>query len=160
MSRKLHVALVVTSGGRPDLAIDSLWRAAQAAVPGDTELSGTAVFASPSATPAETKGSLTVRALKVPAGGRASSAAAALAAKGGPAGVVGRLLEYNLASHRVVRALRKDKALTAALCSADIVVSADPQADWAVWTLRNKTAAPLIHGPFAMANALSGMARA
>ncbi len=160
MSKTFHVALVVSSEGRPDLAIDSLWRAARAAVPADVELSGTAVVSSPSSAPAKAEGALTVRALKVPAGGRASRAAAALSAKGGTAGVVGRLLEYNLASHRVVRALRKDKTLAAALCSADIVVSADPQSDWAVWTLRNKTDAPLIHGPFAMANALSAMARA
>lgn len=160
MTSRIHLALVVAGESRPETAIESLWSSARAAVPAQVELTCTAFVATASELASATTGALTVSPLNVSTGGAASRAAAALSAKGGPAGVAGRLLEYNLASHRVVWALRKDKALTTALCSADIVVSADPQADWAVWSLRNKTAAPLIHGPFAMANALSEMARA
>lgn len=102
---------------------------------------------------------LNVMPLEVPELGPAARALASLARKPGPLGVVGRLGDHNMSSHRIARALARNTALTQTLCAADIVVSADPQADWAVWQLRNETGAPLIHGPFAMANALSEMAR-
>ncbi len=160
MSKTLHVAFVIGNEDRPELAIASLWRSARSAVPEGIELSGTAVFAVSNDVPVESQDGLTIRALQIPAGGRSAGAVAALGAQAGPLGVAGRLLEYNVSSHRLVRALRRDKVLMPALCAADIVVSADPHADWAVWALRKKTAAPLVHGPYAMANALSEMARA
>lgn len=160
MSKQLQVAILVAGQDRADLSIEDLWRAAQAAVPSHVELSGTAAYAAqPGAGVLAGLAGLDVLALEIAPEGPAGRVARTLAAKQGPVGVLGRLISHNLSSQRVARALAKNKALTSTFYAADMVVSADPLADWAVWSLRKKTAAPLIHGPFAMANALSEMAQ-
>ena len=160
MSTTIRVAMLVAGPDRADLAIGDLWRTAQSAVPDHVQLTGTALYATATGQAAPAKlPDLDVRALEVASDGPVARAAAAIAAKPGPLGVIARLVNYNLTSHRIARALARDTAMAATLAAADIIVSADPEADWAVWNLRNKTAAPLIHGPFAMANALSEMAR-
>lgn len=160
MSGQLHVAMLVGGKERADLSIEDLWRAARAAVPTHVELTGTAVYvAQPGAAVLAGLAGLDVLPLEIALEGPAGRIAGTLAAKTGPVGVIGRLASHNLSSQRVARALAKNKALTSVFCTADMVVSADPLADWAVWSLRKKTPAPLIHGPFAMANALSEMVR-
>lgn len=160
MSTTIRVAMLVAGRDGADLAIGDLWRTAQSAVPENVQLTGTALYATATGQAALANlQDLDVRALEVPSGGPVTRSVAALAAKPGPMGVIARLVNYNLASHRIARALAKDTALAAIFAAADIIVSADPEADWAVWNLRKKTAAPLIHGPFAMANVLSEMAR-
>lgn len=160
MSKAIHLAILVAGMDRADLAIEDFWRTAQAAVPVDVQLTCTAAHAAlPGDVTVGSQPDLDVMRLAVPEHGPAARAMASLAQKNGPVGVIGRLGEHNVSSHRIARALAANAALTQTLCAADIVVSADPQADWAVWKLRNKTGAPLIHGPFAMANALSRMAR-
>ena len=160
MSQTIHVAMLVAGRDSADLAIGDLWRTAQSAVPDHVQLTGTALYAAaPGQAALANLPELEIRALEVPNGGPATRAASAIAAKPGPMGVIARLVYYNLSSHRVARALASDTAMAAIFAAADIIVSADPEADWAVWNLRKKTAAPLIHGPFAMANVLSEMAR-
>ncbi|MCQ9163017.1 hypothetical protein [Arthrobacter sp. STN4] len=97
--------------------------------------------------------------LGVPAAGRLGALVESLAARPGPLGIAARLAKYNLASRRVARALKANRELTNIFCRADVIVSADPEADRAVWKLRRRTDARLMHGPFAMANALSEAAR-
>lgn len=160
MSKAINLAILVAGMDRADLAIEDFWRTAQAAVPAHVQLTCTAVHATlPGGGAMAGQPALNVMPLEVPELGPAARALASLARKPGPLGVVGRLGDHNMSSHRIARALARNTALTQTLCAADIVVSADPQADWAVWQLRNETGAPLIHGPFAMANALSEMAR-
>lgn len=160
MSRKIDVAILVANKERADLAIAELWRTARSAVPSDVALTGVAVYVAMPAGPAQPgEESPALELLQLPDDGPVLRLVGQMAAKGGAAGVLGRLVQHNLLSHRVVRALAKNKELTEVFCAADMVVSADPLADWALWSLRKKTSAPLIHGPFAMANALTEMAR-
>lgn len=159
MSKAIHLALLVAGMDRPDLTIENFWRTAQAAVPAHVQLSCTAVHAAlPGGEKIEGQPALDVIPLEVPGQGPATRAISSLAEQKGLVGVVGRLGDYNISSYRIARAMAKSKILTDAFYSADIIVAADPQADWAVWNLRNGTGAPLIHGPFAMANVLSEMA--
>lgn len=160
MSTGIHLALLVAGQDRADLAIEDLWRTAQSAVPDHIQLTGTALYvALPGQAALENLSELDVIPLEVTSGGHAARAVATFSGKAGPLGIIGRLVNYNLSSHRIARALAKNTFLTEILAGADIVVSADPEADWAIWKLRKKTVAPLIHGPFAMANVLSEMAR-
>ncbi|MGP9502578.1 hypothetical protein ACT3TS_10235 [Specibacter sp. AOP5-B1-6] len=160
MSKTIHVAMLVAGKDRADLAIQDLWRTAQLAVPAHVRLTGTAVYvAGPGEPVLAGQLGLDVVQLEIRGESFAGRAALALATRPGPLGVVGRLLDYNLASRRPARAMARNQALTERLCASDIVVSADQRADRALWKLRNKTAASLIHGPFAMANVLSAMAR-
>ncbi|MBP2413764.1 hypothetical protein JOF48_002563 [Arthrobacter stackebrandtii] len=161
MSKAIHLAILVADMDRADLAIEDFWRTARSAVPSDVQLSCTAVHAAiPGDSAIAGHPALKIVPLTVPDHGPAARTFTSIARGKGPVGVIGRLGAYNISAHRIARALARNRALTETLCAADIVVSADPHADWAVWNLRNKTAAPLIHGPFAMANALSEMARA
>ncbi|MDO5751479.1 hypothetical protein, partial [Arthrobacter sp.] len=75
-------------------------------------------------------------------------------------GILARLLRYNVDSRRIARAFEADKILRAEVCGVDIIVAADPEADRALWNMRRKTGAQLLHGPFAMTNALAALARA
>lgn len=160
MSKQIRLAILAANKERADLAIDDLWRTARSAVPSDVQLTGMAVYvANPAGSVASGDGRPDMELLALPDEGLLLRLAGRLAAMGGAPGVLGRLLQHNLLSHRVVRALAKNKELTGRFCAADMVVSADPLADWALWSLRKKTSAPLIHGPFAMANALTEMAR-
>lgn len=160
MSKKIKLAILVANKERADLAIDDLWRTARSAVPVEVQLTGKAVYvAMPAGSVPSGDAFPDMELLALPDEGPLLRLVGQLAAKGGAPGVLGRLIQHNLLSHRVARALTKDKKLTEEFCAADMVVSADPLADWALWSLRKKTSAPLIHGPFAMANALTEMAR-
>lgn len=161
MSKGIHLALLLAGMDRPDLAIEDFWRTAQAAVAPGTPISCTAVHAVlPGAAGLAGSPGIEIVPLLVAGSGRIGLAVDSLATKQGPVGVVGRLGKYNQSAHRVAHAMAKNKDLTRAFCAADLIVSADPEADWAIWNLRKKTAAPLIHGPFAMANALSELVHA
>jgi hypothetical protein len=143
------------------MAIDELWRRAQSAVANhDVPVHCVAGYARPpQAAGTVCHGNVDVVGLEISAPGRFGALVDSLAAKPGPLGIAGRLVKYNLASRRVARALKKDHQLMNIFCQADVIVSADPEADRAVWMLRRRTSARLMHGPFAMANALSQAAR-
>lgn len=161
MKAPIQLAILVGRGERPDMAIDELWRRAQSAVADhDASIQCVAGYVQlPRAAEAPSHGEVDVVRLLLPAEGRVDGLVNSLAARPGPLGIVGRLAKYNLASRRVARALKADRRLTDVFCAADVIVSADPEADRAVWMLRRRTGAHLMHGPFAMANALSGVAR-
>ena len=161
MSKAIHLAILVAGQDRAALAIEELWRTAKSALPADVELKATVAYASEERELTVTDDpALEVLPLRMPPSGKATQFADSIAASKGPVGVMGRLLAYNLSAQRVARALSKNAVLAQTFRTADVVVSADPQADLAVWKLRRKTAAPLVHGPNAMVNALLELARA
>ncbi|WP_207346225.1 hypothetical protein [Arthrobacter sp. E3] len=161
MKESIQLAILLGRGERADVAIDELWRNAQSAVAQwNVPVVCVAGYAQlPHANETLSHNSVKVVGLKIPAAGRLGVLVDTLAAKHGPVGIVGRLVQYNLASRRVARALNADGKLTDAFCNADVIVAADPEADRAVWGLRGKTEARLMHGPFAMANALTEVAK-
>lgn len=161
MNEPINLAILLGRSERPDMAIDELWRRAQSAVAEyGVPIRCVAVYPHP---PHETARpnirDVDVVELKVAALGRIGKLMSSLAVKPGLLGIVGRLAKYNLASRRVARALEADRRLIDIFCRADVIVSADPEADRAVWLLRQRTNARLMHGPFAMANALSEVAK-
>lgn len=156
MKETIQLAILLGRGERADMAIDELWRSAQAAVAEyDVPVLCVAGYAQLAhETETLSHANVEVVGLKVPAAGRLGALVDSVASKPGPLGIIGRLAKYNLASRRVARALKADGMLTKLFCNADVIVAADPEADRAVWGLRGKTDARLMHGPFAMANAL------
>lgn len=157
MTKPIQLALLLGPSERPDMAIDELWRRAQSALADhDVPVHCVAAYArSPRSEGTVRHGDVDVVELAVGAPGKLGALVDSLAAKPGPLGIAGRLAKYNLASRRIARALNANRQLADTVCRADIVVSADPEADRAVWMLRRRTNARLLHGPFAMANALS-----
>lgn len=158
----IQLAILLGRSERPDMAIDELWRRAQSAVAEhDVRVHCVAAYARlPQAADTVSHGEIDVVGLEVAAPGRFGIVVDSLAAKPGPLGIAGRLAKYNLASRRIARALKTDSQLTGVFRQADVIVAADPEADRAVWMLRRRTSARLMHGPFAMANALSEAAKA
>lgn len=161
MKESIQLAILLGRGERADMAIDDLWRSAATAVAEyDVPVLCVAGYAQlPHDLKALSHTHVEVVGLKIPATGRLGAVVDSLASKQGALGILGRLGKYNLASRRVTRALKADNRLTELFCNADVIVAADPEADRAVWGLRGKTNARLMHGPFAMANALSEAAK-
>ena len=161
MKESIQLAILLGRGERADMAIAELWRSAQTAVAEyDVPVlcvAGYAQLAHEADTLSHTD--VEVVGLKVPPAGRLGALVDSLASKQGPLGIMGRLAKYNLASRRVAHALKANSRLMDRFCNADVIVAADPEADRAVWGLRGKTDARLMHGPFAMANALSEAAK-
>jgi hypothetical protein len=143
------------------MAIDELWRRAQAAVAEhEVPVRCVAGYARlPQAANTVRHSAVDVVALNLGASGRFGVLVDSLAARPGPWGIAGRLAKHNRASRRVARALKNDHQLMSIFCQADVIVSADPEADRAVWMLRRRTNARLMHGPFAMANAIAQAAQ-
>lgn len=162
MKKPIQLAILLGPCERPDMAIDELWRGAQSAMAdNDVPVHCVAGYARlPQSVETVSHGDIDVVELEVSAPGRVGALVDSLAAKPGPVGIAGRLAKHNLASRRIARALKTDRQLVDIFCRADVIVSADPEADRAVWILRRRTNARLLHGPFAMANALSEAARA
>ncbi|WP_287928688.1 hypothetical protein [Arthrobacter sp.] len=161
MKEPLQLAILLGRGERADMAIDELWRRAQSAVAEyGIPVHCVAGYAQlPQTSETVSHAFVDVVGLVVPPPGRVGNLVTSAATKPGPLGVVGRLAKYNLTSRRVARALKADPQLTDIFFHADVIVSADPEADRAVWMLRRRTSARLMHGPFAMANALSELAK-
>ncbi|MDJ0316462.1 hypothetical protein [Arthrobacter antibioticus] len=161
MTPTIQLAILLGRTDRAGTAIEELWRHAQTSVAGtDAQIRCIAVHAvqgdsSEMLSHAEVK----VVALKVPMDGKVTGLVKSWAAKEGVLGIAGRLAQHNFASRRVARALMKDSLLMQTFCESNVIVSADPEADRAVWRLRGRTAAHLMHGPFAMAHALSEVAQ-
>ncbi len=93
------------------------------------------------------------------AGGPLAPVLARLAGLPGPAGVAGRLVRDNAASRAFARQVRKRGQLVRALAACDVIVAADLTADRAVWSLRRRTRAWLVHGPMTMLHAIRRIAR-
>lgn len=161
MTNPIQLAILLGRGERADMAIEELWRRAQSAVSGTgVQIRCVAVYAqTPGATNSVSHGEVDVVVLEVPTGGGLARLVNSWAAKPGPLGIVARLAKHNLASRRVARAMKANRRLTEVFCRSDVIVSADPEADRAVWRLRRRTRAHLMHGAFAMASALSAVAK-
>lgn len=155
----VRVAIVLGRNAHPQATLDDLWaRARDAVEPAGLQLSGTAlVLAGAGSLPT---GGGTLQVLPVPPatpgrlGAAVGNAVDTAARKGGPLGIAGRLVRDNLESRRLSRSVARRGELQAALLGADVVVAADVAANRAVWRLRRRTAAPLVHGPVAMMHAL------
>lgn len=161
MTETIKLAVLLGHGERAGTAIDELWRRAQSAVEAyDVRLSCVAGYSQmPHETQNIVRSGIESFGIMIPAYGRLDGFADLLTTKSGPFGIMGRLARYNLRSRRLGRALQSDPKIKDIYCSADVIVSADPEADRAVWMLRRSTTARLMHGPFAMANALSEVAK-
>ncbi|XAS66174.1 hypothetical protein V3C33_11735 [Micrococcaceae bacterium Sec5.7] len=97
---------------------------------------------------------MSVVVIEPPGEGHIASLAASVAGRPGPLGAAGRLLRDNLGSRRLAKTVAKRKELVEVFCSSAVVVAADLTADRAVWQLRNRTGAELVHGPIAMLHAI------
>ena len=152
----LRLGIVVGRSPNPQATLNDLWRRAEDAVAATgTRLSGEAlVVAGPGSTPVSPAAGLDVVALPPSAPGRLDGVIAAVAGKGGPLGIAGRLVRDNRESRQLARSVAARAELQAALLTADVVVAADVSANRTVWQLRRRTAAPLVHGPIAMMHAL------
>lgn len=161
MSNPIQLTILLGKTHRADVAIEDFWQRAQSAVAGSgVPLQCLAIQAvAVSGSEELAHDNVKIVQLAVSVGGRSLRLANRWAAKSGPMGVAGRLAQYNLASRSVARALAGDRELTKSICGSDVIVAADPEADRAVWKLRKRTSAQLMHGPFAMANALTTIAR-
>ncbi|AIY01249.1 hypothetical protein ART_1650 [Arthrobacter sp. PAMC 25486] len=152
----VKLGMMLGTASHPQTVIDDLWTHAQTALGGTAgRLSAVVVYVDdgthhvvPRGMPMEMVG------LRPKTQGALASMAQKLSTKASVAGIIGRLLRDNLHSRRVANALSVHPEGRALLCGSDVVVSADPAADRAVWQLRNLTSAQLMHGPFAMMNAL------
>lgn len=161
MTKTIQMAILLGRGERADIAIAELWRRAQSAVSeGDVKIRCIAAHIQFAHTEAFfSHPEVEIIRLTVPSEGGPATLLTTWAAKPGPLGVVARLAQYNLGSRRVARALKRNPGLTEVFCQSHVIVSADPEADRAVWNLRRRTRAHLMHGAFAMVHALYMVAK-
>ncbi|WP_144671006.1 hypothetical protein [Arthrobacter sp. U41] len=156
----LRLGIVVGRSPHPQATLDNLWsRALESVEPTERQLSVTAAYVA-GAGPAVVRSAPGLELVPlVPAGpGRLESVLSALSRKGGPLGIAGRLARDNWESRQLAKAVARSAGLQTALLAADVVVAADVAANRAVWQLRCRTAAPLVHGPIAMMHALRRIA--
>lgn len=161
MSKVIQLSIVLGRTHRPDIAIADFWQRARSAVEGlAVSIDCTAIYVADSDRGEEiSHDGLKVVRLDISDNGRLSNFADRSVTKAGPLGVLARLAAYNLASRAVAHAVAADAELATAICTSDVIVAADPEADRAIWKLRRRTDAKLLHGPFAMANALAELAQ-
>lgn len=157
----LHISFVVSAAEHNKAVIEDLWTRAAAAVDKtEWEVSGTAICVGLSgvlpAVPGRKLGLITMDGLR---SARLEQIGVSLATRPGPAGIAGRLLRDNLQSRSMARAVAVRKDVLAALTAADIVVSGGDVCDRAVWQLRKRTQAGLVHGPVAMVHAIRALTR-
>ncbi|NUU31089.1 hypothetical protein [Arthrobacter sp. C9C5] len=155
-TRDLRLGIVLGCSPHPQATLEDLWsRASDAAEPAGFRLSGTAFYvADRGQVPVSPDSALELVPLPPVGPGRLDAAIGAVARKGGPLGVAGRLARDNRESRVLARSIAGRAELQAALLAADVVVAADVSANRAVWQLRRRTPAPLVHGPIAMMHAL------
>lgn len=154
--QKIQLGIVLGRSARPQTVIEDLWRQAESCVSGlNRPLTAVVVYVDDGAQhPVPPGPEVTLVPLRLSATGKFSAMAGAVGRSKGIPGIVGRLLTENFYSRRVARALKVHPETERQLCSADVIVSADPAADRSVWRLRNRSSAKLMHGPYAMVNAL------
>lgn len=155
-AKPLHISILVGRTGHPQAVIDDLWsRATRAADPAAWQVTGTAVqlCEDPAEPPRPVEG---MQVVQIIAGDnmRLGAVLDALATRSGPIGMVGRLVRENVKSRQVARTLARHRDLLATFETSDVVVSADASADRAIWRLRKRTGAQLVHGPSAMVHAI------
>lgn len=156
VDKSVTLGIVVGLTGHPQTVINDLWMQAHSAVAkASIDLKGIAVYIDDGRTvlvsPSQ---ALTLVGLRLKPRGLITTVARAMSAKPGVAGVIARLIDDNLCSRRVAKALAKESMLCQRLCLANVIVSADTAADRAVWEFRKRSSAELMHGPFAMMAAL------
>lgn len=153
---EVKLGMVIGLGSHPQTVIDDLWTQAQTALGGAAgRLSAVVVYVDDGAHHVVPRGvSMQLVGLRPKTQGGLSSMALKLSAKPSIVGIVGRLLRDNLHSRSVANAVATHTEGRALLSISDVVVSADPAADRAVWQLRKRSSAQLMHGPFAMMSAL------
>jgi len=159
--KPLTICILLGAGNHTQAVIDDLWHRAVGTVdPAEWALTGTAAYLRQDgvalATPSP---DLQLVAFEGTPPSRLDTALAAAAAKAGPVGIIGRLLRDNLRSRRLARAFAQRKGLVDTFAGSAVVVSGDVSADRAVWQLRNRTQAGLVHGPVAMVHTLRTLAR-
>lgn len=162
MTETIQLSILFGRTHRPDIAIGDFWRQAQAAVShSGSSLQCSAIYAT-HAGRVDVLGEeeLALTGLLISEEGRVGALLNRWIATPGPLGMAARLGKHNLASRNVARAVAADKKLTEAICKSNVIVAADPEADRAIWNLRSRTSAQLLHGPFAMANALAELSHA
>jgi tartrate dehydratase beta subunit/fumarate hydratase class I family protein len=152
----LRLGIVVGRSPHPQATLDDLWgRAVESMKPREAQLSGTALFVADGG-PAPVSPSPRLELVPLaPAGSeRLDAFIGALARKGGPLGVAGRLARDNRESRLLARSIAGRAELQSVLVDADVVVAADVSANRAVWELRRRTSASLVRGPIAMMHVL------
>lgn len=158
--KPLHLSILIGRSAHPQAVVDDLWtRATGFANENGYRVTGTVVYSyddGPSVTPVDER--VKVVALAKSRTGRVTSLLSNAAGKPGPIGIAGRLARDNMESRRLAAAVARRRDLVDALCGSDIVVAADLTADRAVWQLRKRTDAELVHGPIAMLHVLRQMA--
>lgn len=159
--KPLAISFLLDGGSHPQAVIDDLWNRARGAIdPERWTLTGTAAYvAGPGTVLTAPGGDLALVAIAGVETGRIGSLLSSAAAKPGPAGVMGRLLQANLRSRQVARAVARRPDLAGVFAGSAVVVSAHVSADRAVWRLRKRTTAELVHGPVAMVHALRQLGR-
>jgi hypothetical protein len=159
--KSMRIGILVNAGQHNQAVIDDLWgRALSCLDPLEWDVRGTAAYiGAPGELFVEPGSPLDLVPVEQTVAGRPARIVASLAAKPGPVGVVGRLLRDNLRSRGVARAVAQRKDVLAALAASDVVVSGDVSGDRAVWQLRKRTRAGLVHGPVAMVHAIRTLTR-
>lgn len=152
----VQLGIVMGRSTRPQTVIEDFWRQAESCVSGlNRPLNAVVIFVDDGTElPVPPSPAVTLVPVRLAATGKFSDMACAMGRGSGIPGVVGRLLTENFHSRRVARALKAHPEAERQLCSADVIVSADPAADRSVWRLRNRSSAKLMHGPYAMVSAL------
>lgn len=161
MNKAIHLSILLGGAHRPDIAIDDFWQQAQSAVAASAvPIECMAIYVS-SSDPGEeiARDGVNVVRLDISDNGQLNNFIDGWTTRSGPLGVLARLAKTNLASRKVARAVAANPELTVLMCASDVIVAADPEADRAIWKLRRRTDARLLHGPFAMANALAEVAQ-
>lgn len=158
--KPLNLSILIGRGAHPQAMMDDLWtRAIGIADQNGYRMTGTVVYVhddGPPIIPIDER--LKVVALGKSRAGRVTSLLSDAAGKPGPIGIAGRLARDNMESRRLAAAVARRRDLLDTLCGSDIVVAADLTADRAVWQLRKRTDAELVHGPIAMLHVLRQMA--
>lgn len=152
----LHISILVGRAAHPQAVIDDLWnRAAATAGEAGGVITGTAVYTPDGGSTVRSADErVSVVSLAKPGSSRVFNLVSGATAKSGVLGVAARLLRDNLESRRLARAIAGRADVIRTFCASDVVVAADLTADRAVWQLRNRTGASLVHGPMAMLHAL------
>lgn len=152
----VKLGIVLGRSTRPQMVIEDLWRQAESCVSVlNRPLNAVVIFVHDGTElPLPPNPDVTLVPIRLSATGKFTDMAGAMGQGKGIPGVVGRLLTENFYSRRVARALRSHPDTERQLCLADVIVSADPAADRSVWRLRKRSAAKLMHGPYAMVSAL------
>jgi hypothetical protein len=157
----LRISILVGRSAHPQAVIDDLWKRAISAVDQERwQVVGTAVYVEDGSVRVKSPDDgLSLVPMQAPRERRIAKVAFSVSSKPGPVGAAARLVQDNLASRRLAKAVANRKDLVDAFCGSAVVVAADLIADRAVWQVRNQTKAELVHGPVAMLHVLRHVVR-